>query len=292
MTCPGRLVPIDDTALWVVERGPGDGVPLLVLHGGPGLDHHEFGDYLDPLTERGIRLLLVDQRSCGRSERTDPQTWTLERYAQDVVMLARALDLERWAVLGHSFGAFVALQQAVDFPGMAAATIVSGGVASMRSLDQVEANLQSFEPPELREQVIASWAREPEVATPEEFELLMRDQFPFHFANPMDPRIDDYLDRTADTLYAPDVLRHFAAAGYGAIEVEDRLGEVTSPVLVLAGRLDRTCVIEAAEAIVSGIDDAQIVVFEGSGHMTFVEQPDVYIEAVSRFLGWTGEDEP
>ena len=58
---------------------------------GPGLDHHEFGDYLDPLTERGIRLLLVDQRSCGRSERPSPQTWTLERYAQDVVMLARAL---------------------------------------------------------------------------------------------------------------------------------------------------------------------------------------------------------
>ena len=292
MTCPGRLVPIDDTALWVVERGPDDGVPLLVLHGGPGLDHHEFGDYLDPLTERGIRLLLVDQRSCGRSERPSPQTWTLERYAHDVVMLARALGLERWAVLGHSFGAFVALQQAVDFPGMAAATIVSGGVPSMRFLAEVEANLQAFEPPELREQVMASWALEPEVATPQEFELLMRDQFPFHFANPIDPRIDDYLDRTADTLYAPDVLRHFAAAGYGAIEVEDRLGEVIAPVLVLAGRLDRTCVVEAAEAIVAGIDDAQLVVFEGSGHMTFVEQPDVYLEAVSRFLGWTGGDAP
>jgi proline iminopeptidase len=285
-------VPIDDTALWVVERGPDDGVPLLVLHGGPGLDHHEFGDYLDPLTERGIRLLLVDQRSCGRSEHASPQTWTLERYAQDVVMLAQALDFERWAVLGHSFGAFVALQQAVDFPRMAAATIVSGGVPSMRYLDQVETNLQAFEPPELREQVIASWAREPEVATTQEFEQLMRDQFPFHFANPMDPRIDDYLERTADTLYAPDVLRHFAAAGYGAIEVEDRFGEVTSPVLVLAGRLDRTCVVEAAEAIEAGIDDAQLVVFEGSGHMTFVEEPDVYVEAVSRFLGWTGEDEP
>jgi pimeloyl-ACP methyl ester carboxylesterase len=73
--------------------------------------------------------------------------------------------------------------------------------------------------------------------------------------------------------------------------VEDRLGEVTSPVLVLAGRLDRTCVVEAAEAIVAGVDDAQLVVLEGSGHMTFVEQPDVYIEAVSRFLGWTGDDE-
>ena len=53
MTCDGRSVPIDDCSLWVVERGPADGFPVVVVHGGPGLDHHEFGDYLDPLTEDG-----------------------------------------------------------------------------------------------------------------------------------------------------------------------------------------------------------------------------------------------
>jgi proline iminopeptidase len=284
VTCPGRLVPIDDTSLWVVERGPDDGLPLLALHGGPGLDHHEFADYLDPLTERGIRLVLVDQRACGRSERPSPQTWTLERYAQDVIMLARSMRLDRYAVLGHSYGAFVALQNAVDYPGMAAATIVSGGIPSMRFLDRVDENLRAFEPAELREQVIASWAREPEVSTQEEFDRLMREQWPFHFADPRDPRIDDYVERSAGTVYEPDVLRHFAAEGYGAIEVEERLDQVASPTLVLAGRHDRTCVPEAAEAIATGIRDAQLVVFEHSGHMTFVEEPEAYLEAVSRFL--------
>ena len=272
-------------SLWVVERGPADALPLLVLHGGPGLDHHEFADYLDPLTERGIRLVLVDQRACGRSDRSSPQTWTLERFAQDVVMLARALRLDRYAVLGHSFGAFVALQSAVDFPGAAGATILSGIIPSMRFLDRIDANLESFEPVELRERVIASWAREPDVSTAAEFQELMRDQFPFHFADPLDPRIESYLERTADTVYAPEVLRHFAAAGYGAIEVEDRLHEVSSPVLVLAGLHDRTCVVEAAEVTATGIDDAQVVVFEKSGHMTFVEEPESYIEAVARFVG-------
>lgn len=285
VSCPGRLVPIDDTSLWVVERGPDDGLPLLVLHGGPGLDHHEFADFLDPLTDRGIRLVLVDQRACGRSERAPEHTWTLDRFAQDVVMLARAMRLDRYAVLGHSFGAFVALQNAVDFPGAAAASIISGGIPSMRFLDRVEENLQTFEPVELKEQVIASWAREPEVSTQEEFEGIMRDQFPFHFADPLDPRIEDYLERTADTVYAPDVLRHFSAAGYGAIEVEDRLAEVISPVLVLAGLHDRTCVVEAAEVTAAGIADAQLVLFEKSGHMTFVEEPEAYLEAVARFVG-------
>ena len=124
----GRQVDLPDTSLHVVEVGTDDGYPLVVLHGGPGLDHHEFGDYLDPLASRGYRLVLVDQRSQGRSAPSPESTWTLEKMADDVVFLARALGLERYAVLGHSYGAFVALQNAVDFPGMAAQTIVSSEV--------------------------------------------------------------------------------------------------------------------------------------------------------------------
>ena len=194
VSADGQLVRIDDTSLFVVERGTGH--PVIVLHGGPGLDHHEFADYLDPLTDE-FRLLLVDQRANGRSERPPESTWTLERMAQDVIMLARALRLDRYAVLGHSYGAFVALQNAVDYPGMATQTIVSGGVPSMKYLAAVEANLNAFEPVALREQVIASWAREPDVTTPEDFAQLMAEQFPFHFADPLDPRIDEYLERTS-----------------------------------------------------------------------------------------------
>lgn len=84
----GRHVAIDDTRLYVVERG--QGYPVLVLHGGPGLDHHMFGDYLDPLTDR-YRMIFVDLRSNGRSDRAPESTWTLEQMSRDVGSLARAL---------------------------------------------------------------------------------------------------------------------------------------------------------------------------------------------------------
>jgi len=281
VSADGELVRIDDTSLFVVERGTGH--PVIVLHGGPGLDHHEFADYLDPLTDE-FRLLLVDQRANGRSERPPESTWTLERMAQDVIMLAKAMHLDRYAVLGHSYGAFVALQNAVDYPGMARQTIVSGGVPSMKYLAAVETNLNAFEPVALREQVIASWAREPDVTTPEDFAQLMAEQFPFHFADPLDPRIDGYLKRTSQTIYAPDMLRVFSANGYGGIEVEDRLGEITQPVLVMTGRHDRTCTVAAAEAIAAGISNAELRILEQSGHMTFVEEPDLYIALVRSFL--------
>ena len=281
---PGRLVDIGDTRLYVVEVGQPDGDPILVLHGGPGDDHTEFGDYLDPLADRGYRLFLVDQRAQGRSDNAPQETWTLQVMAADVSALGDALGLERYATLGHSYGAFVALQHAVDHPGAAARTIVSSGLPSSRFLDRIQAELDGFEPLELREQVAASWARETEVRTQEDFAAIMRDQMPFQFADPQDPRIEEYHRRTEDAVYAPDVLRHFAAEGYGGIEVEDRLSSIPQPVLVLAGRHDRTCSVEGAELMAEKIPNAQLVVFERSAHMTFVEEPEAYLDSVDAFL--------
>jgi len=129
-----------------------------------------------------------------------------------------------------------------------------------------------------------SWAREAEAQTQEEFASLMHDQMPFHFGDPLDPRIAEYEERTAETVYSPAMLQHFAQAEYGGIEVEDRLKDVTQPVLVCTGRMDRACTVEAAEAIADGLPNAELVIFEDSGHMTFVEENDRYLQVVREFL--------
>jgi proline iminopeptidase len=194
-----------------------------------------FGDYLDPLTDR-CRLILVDQRSQGRSDPAPPETWTLAHMAADVDALAGALDLQQYAVLGHSFGSFVALQHAVDSPGRAWKTIVSGGVPASRYLSVVDENLASFQPEWLREQVSRSWEREKVAQTEGDVAALLHDQMPFHFANPVAPILGEYEQRSRGAVYSAEVLRHFANQEYGAIDVEARLGRVTEPVLVLAGR--------------------------------------------------------
>jgi proline iminopeptidase len=87
-----------------------------------------------------------------------------------------------------------------------------------------------------------------------------------------------------DMVFAPDVLRAAAQEDYGAIAVEDRLADVTHPVLVLAGRHDRTCSVPAAEAIATGIPGAELRVFEDSAHMMFIEEREAYVTAVRDFL--------
>jgi len=133
------LVDVGDTRLNVEERGTGD-IALIALHGGPGLDHTMFGTWLDPDGDE-YRLLLVDERAQGRSDPAPPETWTLEHHARDVDALATALGLERYVVLGHSFGAFIALQHAVDFPGRPVLMTAMGANAADTPFRRVEQEL-------------------------------------------------------------------------------------------------------------------------------------------------------
>lgn len=282
MVDQGRLVSIDDTSLWVVSRGDGP-LPLIVLHGGPGFDHVEFADYLDPLGDL-CTLHMVDQRAQGRSDRTAPEhTWTLERMAQDVTMLALALRLPRYAVFGHSYGAFVTLQHAVDHPGQPVASIPCCGVPATRFMADTEDHIAKIEPPELRERIASAFAEETSVATPDDMARMFEQSAAFYFADLMDPRIEDYLSRIAESLFAPDVTRVVAQAGY-PIELEDRLSEVPHPVLVIGGRHDRVCSPEASEATAAGIPGAQLRIFERSGHFPFVEEHEDFIATLRDFL--------
>ena len=278
----GRLVRIDDTSLHVVTRGDGP-IPLIVLHGGPGLDHHEFDDYLDPLGDR-CTLHLVDMRHQGASARdTDPRTWTLERMAQDVQMLALAMDLGPYAVLGHSYGSFVTLQHAIDHPGVPLASIVSCGVPASSFMERQTELIAAMEPAEVREKVQAALAREAAVSTVEDLWDLLVDEMPVFFADPLDPRIADYVARTARTILSPEVLAQAAAADF-SLDLMDRLAEIPHRVLVLGGRHDRVCPVEGSEATAAGIPGAELVIFERSGHMPFVEETEAYLDAVRAFL--------
>ncbi|MFM7718590.1 MAG: alpha/beta fold hydrolase [Actinomycetota bacterium] len=283
MADAGRLVRIDDTSLHVVTRGDGP-LPLLVLHGGPGFDHVEFADYLDPLGDL-CTLLLVDQRAQGRSARdTAPFTWTLERMAQDVTMLALALGLSRYAVFGHSYGAFVSLQHAIDHPGHPAASIVCCGVPATRFLEVTPEHLARVEPAERRERFERAFADEASVETPEQMWRMFVESAPFYFADLDDPRIAEYIEKISDSVFAPEVTRGAAQEGY-RIELEERLDEIPTPLLALGGRHDRVCPPEASEAIAAGVPGARLRIFERSGHFPFVEEPEAFLEVVRDFLG-------
>jgi proline iminopeptidase len=263
----------DDYGLFVEELG--DGFPLIVLHGGPGLDHSMFRPYLDPLGDE-YRLLYVDERCQGRSDRVDPATLTLEVFAKDVDLLAAALALERFAVLGHSFGAIIATYHATEL-GTAAAYVISGGGDSSDALDaDVQASLDALG--ENGSAIADSWEAEKTVETEGQLKQLLREQMPFHFHGEPPPGYGE------ETVGTPEVLRHFANMGYGAFDYGPKLQGVDKPTLVIVGEHDRTTTPRAARVLHEGIPGSKLQVIREAGHMSFVEQTDDYLSAVRDFL--------
>src|SRR5258707_5264950 len=84
----------------------GQGEPLLLLNGGPGMPH----DYLQEMSARlpDVRLIFYDQRGTGNSDKADPSTYTIDTNVADLENLRRGLNLERVQMLGHSWGGMLA----------------------------------------------------------------------------------------------------------------------------------------------------------------------------------------
>lgn len=263
----------DGYRMFVEELGTG--FPLIVLHGGPGLDHGMFRPYLDALADE-FRLLYVDERGQGRSDRVDPQTLSLEVFARDVDLLAGALGLERFAVLGHSFGAIIATHHAIESGAADAYVISGGGDTSENLMADVTAKLESLGPDGAA--IADSWEREKTVETDEEVRELLHAQMPFHFHGPEPPGY--YEDFTP----SPEVLRHFANTGYGDFDYPPKLARVRKPTLLVVGEYDQTTTPRAARVLHEGIPGSRLAVIHDAGHMSFVEQPREYLRAVSSFL--------
>jgi proline iminopeptidase len=271
----------DEVSLWI--EGVGAGFPVFVLHGGPGLDHQHFRPWLDPLAGE-LRVLYVDERGQGRSERVEPASLSLDVFAKDVDLAAEALGLDGFAVLGHSFGAIIATHHAIEL-GTASGYVISGGSDSSTALEQdVAASLEAMG--EAGKPIAESWEREQTVETEEEFRELMRVQLPFHFAGPVPEGFGD------ETIYTPDVIRHFATAGYGDFDYVPDLRRVDRPTLVLVGEEDRTTTVRAARVLHEGIAGSDLTVIPGVGHMSFVEAPDAYLGAVRPFLQRVAANDP
>ncbi len=268
----------DGYSLFIEDLG-GDGIPLVVLHGGPGLDHTHLRPWLDPLNDVA-RVIYVDERGQGRSERVDPATLSLEVFARDVDLLAEALGLERFALLGHSFGAIITTWHAVNL----------GHGRRLRDLRRRRLERGA----DGRRRGVAGRhggggqgdRRLLGVGEDRRDARGLRRADAHPDAVPLPRPAAGGLRR--GTVYVADVLRHFANEGYGDFDYTPDLGNVSKPTLVLVGAQDRTTTPRAARVLHSGIPGSELVELDGAGHMSMIEAQEPYLAAVKRFLASLG----
>lgn len=112
----GRRREVLGHRIWISDAGQDDGVPLLLLHGGPGVPHDHFEPLVEALRERR-RVIVYDQLGCGLSDKPqDESLWTVEHYLAELQEIVRKLKLKDFAILGQSWGGMLALEYAALRP--------------------------------------------------------------------------------------------------------------------------------------------------------------------------------
>ena len=277
--------------VWYCIAGPDTpGVPVLVLHGGPGAGH----DYLEALAaladERPV--VLYDQLGCGRSDiPEDESLWRIERFVEEVASVREALKLDRIHLLGQSWGGWLAIEYMLTRP---------SGVVSL-TLANTSADVDEFLSEALR--MVAELPEEAR-ATIERCEAEGNTESGEYVAACMAfyqrhlCRLGEWppeMLRTMANLQASPVYAHmwgpseFTLTGnLAGWDRRDRLSEISAPTLIISGRYDEmgpSC----QQTLHSGIRGSQLRIFENSSHVPHAEEPDAYFAALREFLGGAEE---
>jgi proline iminopeptidase len=275
----------------------GRGAPLVIVHGGPGATHEYFLPYLLSLA-REHRLIFIDERGSGKSEHLeDPSGYTVENMVEDVEAVRQGLGLGKIDLLGHSFGGVLAQAYALKYQANLSHLILASTFASTTELNAVFARMKKNMAPELRARIDAMekdglFGHGPGYRQGRYTDEYMvaawgEGYFPYIYQNHPDPNYDPVDDgKTAWPVYREMWGSHgeFVVDGnLKSVEYVDRLHTIHVPTLILVGDHDESDPLMSQE-MHEKIVGSKLVIFPTSGHMTFVDQPKMFISSVNDFL--------
>jgi proline iminopeptidase len=272
----------------------GHGYPLLLMHGGPGADHWTLLSFRR--SSDRFTLIFYDHRCNGRSVGAPVSSMTWENLTADADALRQTLGLERWAVLGHSFGGQVALEYALRYPDRLSHLVLLDTGGDSRWSQQQAADLlarRGYGPEKV--ELVRRWFNG-EFAPHEMLPILMQigDAYLYHPSLWLTVR--DLIRGEWRTKMRPEALIFAGRHLLKGWTVMDRLGEITVPTLVMAGRDDFVFPPEHQHELAAGIPNARLQIIERAGHNPHSEQPAEVMRAVGDFFstaapqgpGWSG----
>ena len=254
---------------------------LVLLHGGPGMDHSSYKPRFSQLADIA-QVVFLDHRGNGRSDAGAPEAWTLAQWGDDVWAFCEALGIDRPIVMGASFGGMVALAYATRHPAhpsklILASTEAAGGthlaerVALFERLGGAEAGAlarRRFFEGQVDAAMLQAWIR---VA------------FPVYTRTPRDPAM------VQRAILRPEVNLWFTRPGAEGrtFNFIPMLQRVMCPTLVLGGEEDPMIPIECQEDLVAALP-AHLTRFErfpGCGHGVVHDAPEQAMAVIREFIG-------
>ena len=287
---------VDANGAMIYYEEFGKGEPLLIVHGGPGASHDYFLPYLIPLAQQN-KLIFIDERGSGQSEKLeDVKQYTVENMVEDVEAVRKVLNLGKINLLGHSYGGVLAQAYALKYQNNLSHLILCSTFPSTSQMNDVFVKIKENMSPDLRsrinkmeseglyghglpyeqnryttEYMIAAWGE---------------GYFPYLYQRRPDPSYDPASEGFAWDLYREmwgSDGEYIIDGNLKSVEYVDRLNTIKVPTLINCGDHDE-CDPSLSKEMHEKISGSKLVIFPESGHMTFVDQPDMFIKTINVFL--------
>lgn len=270
--------------IWYQIVGSGNKIPLLLLHGGPGVPSY----YLNPMKalSKDRPVIFFDQLGCGRSDRiTDTALMTIPHYVQELEQLVDSLHLKDYYLYGHSWGTILATEFYLKHPQGIKALILASPALDI-SLWEKDADSLITTLPESAQEAIRINEKNKTYDNPA-YQQAMNLYYQKYLARklPWSPDIDSAFGQMGENVYLyMEGPSEFTLSGQlGNYNVTGRLGDIKVPTLFTTGEYDeaRPATVKYFQSLIPG---AKFVEIKGAGHLTMQDNPVANNKAVETFL--------
>jgi proline iminopeptidase len=270
--------------------GSYNNTPLIVLHGGPGTPHN-YLESLSALTDER-QVIYYDQLGCGKSDRPEKEElWTIERFVEELHQVRQALRIDRFHLLGHSWGTMLATDYFLSHPDGIASLILASPFLNIPLFTSKFLPLLIAAMPEEFQTTVKNHVAGSLDMTPEFLSVIREYNRRYLFHKISLDSVRHYLkgvnDQVRESLFGVDDL--FPAGRIGHYDRTDALSRIQVPVLLTCGRYD-DCTPEFLEWHHQQIPGSRMMVFEQSAHNPHLEEPNEFVEGVRWFLSQVETD--
>lgn len=261
----------------------GSGKPLVIVHGGPGLDHSYFLPQMAELAKH-YKLIFYDQRASGKSKgKVDSTNMNLGYFIEDLEGIRKAFGLETMNLLAHSWGGLIAMKYAIKYPNRVQSLILMNSVGASSASRKIANNtsLRRVTHQDSLDRMAVMHSEEMRNRNPETIAKLFRISFRTTFYN---RALVDELKLVFDQNYfANSRLLRYLGEDAITYDLHPQLSGVQCRTLIIHGDAD-PIPLEAPQKIQGSIKGAQLVVLKNTGHFPYIESPQELFKTITDFL--------
>lgn len=252
----------------------------FVIHGGPGGDHSAFKSAFSSLTDQ-MQLVYFDHRGQGRSEKGDPDRYTLDENVEDMEALRRHLGLGPIVTIGTSYGGMVAQAHAARYPDAVSHVILCVTAAHAGFNARAQQIIAERGTPEQQAVCARLWAGGFETAAQlRHYYEVMGPLYSLNY-NPETAAIG----RARGTNSPEPLNRAFGPGGtLQTFDLRSELKNIKAPTLILAGREDWICAPEFSEEIHALIPGSKLHIFDGASHSLRNDAGEALLDQIRAFV--------